>query len=823
MEKLKSSIPQALILSISQSNPQTLPNTCSSLHDFFDQLPQFHQMVEDLAHTNTSLSIKNAESALDFKLKGNNCFSNGDNSNALRFYTQALRVAPRDVDVSGKNLVATLYVNRAAVLQKMGLFLECQRDCNRALAICRSYSKAWFRRGKANTSMGNYDDAICDLKVSLCMEHSLSGKRQIEGELKLIIRQNKREDYPPNAIKCKESDIQGNKWTDCFLNFNAGSQYDFPWFLPCRSYLTDQLQGIQLQCVETEFERKRHGVSDGHTSSHFASCRGTICCGTSEILLLVLVNARLIFIVSKNCRETHCHFCFNELPADIVPCPSCSIALYCSQLCQIHARGQDHQSHTKNHDTGFDLSSDLENYVASVTKAIVNGVNIKQKQNCEHKHECGVNWPAVLPAEIVLAGRIIVKSIEQNRHFGESSTIVNLELCHRYLQLDPEAKLELHISSIVLLKCLHHSYGTDIPVNGDTISQCVLLLSQINVNSMAVVLVRSAADTVGPPSSAGNHTTSTVEQVRVGQAIYLAGSLYNHSCQPNIHTYFLSRTLYIRAIDFVAAGDPLELSYGPQVGQWSSNKRQSSLKEQYAFVCSCTGCSQLNLSDLIINSFRCLNQNCSGVVLDSSVANYEQQKVNVFHCALPLKVSRLEHDAMKKVARSLCEETGLTHRIKPGFCLSCGAFLDLEASNAVVKRAEICIQRLEGLLSFDERLTTTLSKALRSLDLLKSALHPYNKKVAEAQDYVAQAFCLIGELQRSRDHCQASIKILEKLYGGDHIVIGNEMVKLASIQLCLGEDAFEESRNRINSIFSRHYGSHVDAMFPHIRFLKRGI
>ncbi|PWA90039.1 tetratricopeptide repeat (TPR)-like superfamily protein [Artemisia annua] len=119
--------------------------------------------------------------------------------------------------------------------------------------------------------------------------------------------------------------------------------------------------------------------------------------------------------------------------------------------------------------------------------------------------------------------------------------------------------------------------------------------------------------------------------------------------------------------------------------------------------------------------------------------------------------------------------------------------------------------------------TNILSDALRSLDLLRSVLHPYNKKVAEVEDYLAQTFCSIGELQHARNHCQASIKILEKLYGHDHIVIGNELVKLASIQLSLGEPTFEESRNRINLIFSHHYGSHVDIIFPHLQFLKRGL
>lgn len=103
------------------------------------------------------------------------------------------------------------------------------------------------------------------------------------------------------------------------------------------------------------------------------------------------------------------------------------MALYCSQLCQVHAGGQDLQRYTENHEIGVDLSTELEKYVASVTKETVDDMFIKQ--NAEHKHECGVNWPVALPAEIVLGGRVIVKSIEQNRHFGESSPIVNL-VCH---------------------------------------------------------------------------------------------------------------------------------------------------------------------------------------------------------------------------------------------------------------------------------------------------------------------------------------------------------------------------------------------------------
>lgn len=51
----------------------------------------------------------------------------------------------------------------------------------------------------------------------------------------------------------------------------------------------------------------------------------------------------------------------------------------------------------------------------------------------------------------------------------------------------------------------------------------------------------------------------------MAQAVYSGGSLFNHSCQPNAHAYFLSRTLFVRATENVIAGSELELSYGPEV------------------------------------------------------------------------------------------------------------------------------------------------------------------------------------------------------------------------------------------------------------------
>lgn len=52
------------------------------------------------------------------------------------------------------------------------------------------FLQAWYRRGKANASLGNNKAAVLDLTVAVNMEPSLREKRQIESELKVFLGQN---------------------------------------------------------------------------------------------------------------------------------------------------------------------------------------------------------------------------------------------------------------------------------------------------------------------------------------------------------------------------------------------------------------------------------------------------------------------------------------------------------------------------------------------------------------------------------------------------------------------------------------------------------
>ncbi|XP_065847577.1 uncharacterized protein [Euphorbia lathyris] len=719
---------------------------------------------------------------MELKQKANKCYTSGDYDTALACYSQALRVAPIDDVEMDKNLVAILYLNRASLFHKMGLLTESIRDCNRALQIFPSYAKAWYRRGKVNAALGDYENAVHDLNVAKNVELSFGGKKQIESELKIIVDQYK---------------SMGSRSVQHTGSGNILSDFDEP---------------LQTKLSRVTTADKGRGM--------VSSC---------DIPQASLVHKETPYalIILKSCREEYCHYCLNELPTDTVPCISCSIPLYCSQHCQSLASGETISYYKMKEGIDDSLPKNVKEHIADVTSSTDSELTVE----CffEHKHECrGVHWPAVLPSDIVLAGRIIAKTIFLRRGSMDSNLLGTLDLSYSYSQINPESKMELHIYAIVLLHCLQNSFGFEIPINGVSVSQTIILLSQIRVNAMAVVRMKSVdahhpIDQFQNFSQTGSAPTSSVEQVPVGQAIYTVGSLFNHSCEPNIHAYFLSRTLCIRTTEFVTTGSPLELSYCPQVGQSDSKDRLKFLEDKYSFRCQCNGCSGLNLSDMVINAFHCANLNCDGVVLDSCLINSETYKLkNLSKIPETLNLEpHLKVDELNNVANLALELSNGTLPIQAGYCLKCSSYCNLEALHKATRKAWVYIKKLQDAVIVKELPTTILSDALSALDALRPVLHRYNKHIAEAHDNIAQAFCIVGDFQSAMEHCKASIKILGILYGQKHIVIGYELVKLSSIQLSQDDPSSVDTINQLLNIFERYYGSHAFSIFPYLQTLKQ--
>ncbi|GJM91176.1 hypothetical protein PR202_ga07525 [Eleusine coracana subsp. coracana] len=362
----------------------------------------------------------------------------------------------------------------------------------------------------------------------------------------------------------------------------------------------------------------------------------------------------------------------------------------------------------------------------------------------------------------------------------------------------------------------------------EPLAALVLLICQIKVNSIAIVRMKSmdrGHELImnGELAAANGAALCSMEQVRVAQAIYISGSLFNHSCQPNVHAYFLSRALVLRSTEFIESGSPIELSYGPQVGEMDLPERQRLLRDNYYFSCQCSSCSELNLSDLVVNSLRCPQSNCLGALSESS--NYSI-KENFAHvslnesrvCKLSLPdVSKVDED-LEKVGKSFFQHSGICLNIECGCCMSCSSHVDVSYAVARSCRLTSKINRLKELTVVDNSLITG---ALQSLKQLKKLRHPYSRILAQVEDTIAEAFAKVGDQEQARKHCEASIQILEKLYHSKHIIIAHELIKLVSILLSMGDEVSAVAAFlRAEAIFLLYYGSDVKKILPYVDALR---
>lgn len=82
--------------------------------------------------------------ALELKSQGNEHFRQGNYTEALKLYTDAITICPLD---KPKEL-ATFYQNRAACYEHLKEYENIVSDCSNAIENDKTYIKAYLRRGK---------------------------------------------------------------------------------------------------------------------------------------------------------------------------------------------------------------------------------------------------------------------------------------------------------------------------------------------------------------------------------------------------------------------------------------------------------------------------------------------------------------------------------------------------------------------------------------------------------------------------------------------------------------------------------------------------
>ncbi|XP_023183063.1 small glutamine-rich tetratricopeptide repeat-containing protein beta-like isoform X2 [Xiphophorus maculatus] len=107
---------------------------------------------DNLTVPETSPSPEDIERAEQLKNEGNNHMKEENYRCAVECYTKAI-----DLDLRN----AVYYCNRAAAHSKLGNYTEATGDCERAIGIDPTYSKAYGRMGVQGSSNASSDNLQC--------------------------------------------------------------------------------------------------------------------------------------------------------------------------------------------------------------------------------------------------------------------------------------------------------------------------------------------------------------------------------------------------------------------------------------------------------------------------------------------------------------------------------------------------------------------------------------------------------------------------------------------------------------------------------------
>ncbi|XP_002134388.2 mitochondrial import receptor subunit TOM70-like [Drosophila pseudoobscura] len=111
-------------------------------------------------------SISPLSAAEKFKKDGNRCFYNYRYVDAIRCYSKAIDVCPKEYTTE----LAIYYHNRAACHEMIENWIQAKEDCAKALEYNRRYAKAYFRRACAHVATMDLKECLADLTATCILE-----------------------------------------------------------------------------------------------------------------------------------------------------------------------------------------------------------------------------------------------------------------------------------------------------------------------------------------------------------------------------------------------------------------------------------------------------------------------------------------------------------------------------------------------------------------------------------------------------------------------------------------------------------------------------
>ncbi|OZJ02990.1 hypothetical protein BZG36_03136 [Bifiguratus adelaidae] len=265
-------------------------------------------------------------------------------------------------------------------------------------------------------------------------------------------------------------------------------------------------------------------------------------------------------------------------------------------------------------------------------------------------------------------------------------------------------------------------------------TQLRIILSQIHLNSFAIRLEDLSCTVT-------SEDLSEETESPMGTAIYLRGSLHNHSCRPTALQRFVRKKnsrplLNILVTEPVQPKEEITISYGPLEARDSYSDRRLWLKQRYGFDCRCEACMEGPRAEpLHLRSFKCTA--AEGICASGEpaiIASYEKS------------------------------------------CSVCGQAVNMEWRQA----------SLAFLKSRKQDLRSSLSAQMNGLVLLSRSHHAKAIEIGDICDDIARILVEQGKAREAVPYLERSIAAIVYRYGAYSGEARREQAKLQQVMTILG-------------------------------------
>ncbi|KAL6261766.1 hypothetical protein P5V15_006855 [Pogonomyrmex californicus] len=548
-------IAKELVLTLKQNNKSHvgygLQKECEALVGHIlqnmvrSQMPPLHAIM------------KNEEDSIRYREEGNQHFVMGDDLEAIECYTMSLAYADSD------ELMAYAHANRSAALYRKQLYKECLIDIDAALS--HGYPKEKQRNLKDRG-----DKAIMEIKKLLQTDSKdIDHTSLCDGIEKSAVKLENTE-YIENA-----STMENGQGTLKKQDAMTGESY--------LHYATKIPPQKPRYLQEEDFSKLTYGpsrevpaVSDGVTVS-FSERYGRHYTATREFKPgdIVSIEDPYAHVIYEERYYTHCHYCLSR-SYNLIPCPKCPVAQYCSENCRKLAWEACHETECpilKLLTNLLNVDKDKIRMISKIIRLLIvvteNGTRIEELQQDMKIAESN---PDDRTAGFTDTG--ILDSFS-----GRSALSLATNMTTRPL-IGISAFACISALAVILLatqtKFFHKKYEID---DLKDISEFSELKFCASIMFRACVIMSSNCFSIQQEPG-----------IVSGSGLYVAHSLYNHSCAPNTFRHFEGLTMITRALTPIHPGEQIFTSYGGVYAHMSRPERKQKILQDYFLDCDCPAC-----------------------------------------------------------------------------------------------------------------------------------------------------------------------------------------------------------------------------------------